>query len=95
MIAYDIFELAKDLKKAGINEAAADAIVKFEKAKDDNINNNLITKEDLKTEIALVRKDLKTEIALVRKDIKWMICIGGAYMSITIGLLVYIIQKIN
>jgi len=44
---YDIFELAKDLKKAGVNDDAINAQVKFEKAKDENFNNTLATKKDL------------------------------------------------
>lgn len=47
-ITYDIFELAKDLKKSKISEDAIDAIVKFEKAKDEAILNNLVTKQDLR-----------------------------------------------
>ena len=47
-VAYDIFELAKDLKKSKISEDAIDAIVKFEKAKDEALLNNLVTKQDLR-----------------------------------------------
>jgi len=60
-IKYDIIELAKDLKAAGVNEKAIDAQVKFEKAKEENSNDTLVTKKDLKSEIDLVRKDLTIE----------------------------------
>ena len=45
---YDIFELAKDLKKSKIPEEAIDALIKFEKAKDEATLNTLATKLDIK-----------------------------------------------
>jgi hypothetical protein len=46
---YDIFELAKGLKDANIPEEAINAFVKFEKAKDESMINNLATKNDVVT----------------------------------------------
>jgi hypothetical protein len=60
-ITYDIFELAKDLEKAGIAKEGIEAIVKFEKAKDEANLNALATKDD----ILLIRKDM----AIVKRDI--------------------------
>ena len=51
---YDIFELAKDLKEANISEKAIDAIVKFERTKEQTNNDNLATKKDL----AIVKRDI-------------------------------------
>ena len=48
-ITYDIFELAKDLEKAGIAKDGIEAIVKFEKAKDEVFNKSLATKDDIIT----------------------------------------------
>lgn len=59
-ITYDIFELAKDLKKSKIPDDAIDALIKFEKAKDESLLSNLATKQDLKYEIELVRKDIES-----------------------------------
>lgn len=81
-ITYSIFELAKDLKAAGINEAATDAIVKFEKAKDDAINDILVTKSDL-----------KNSTTLLQRDIAWIKSIGGVGLGIIISLLIYLVQK--
>ena len=83
---YDIFELAKELKEAVINEKATNAIVKFEKAKDDAINNDIVAK------IEASRIDIKKDIKLSRY--KTLIWLGGAIISgfvSTIGILGYLI----
>ena len=55
---YDIFELAKDLKKAKVSQEEIDAFVKFEKTKDEVVANTLATKKDLSHEIALAKRDI-------------------------------------
>ncbi len=55
IITYDIFQLAKDLKKSKIPDEAIDALIKFEKAKDEAMLDTLATKHD----IELLQKDLK------------------------------------
>jgi len=55
IITYDIFQLAKDLKKSKIPDDAIDALIKFEKAKDEAMLDTLATKHD----IELIQKDLK------------------------------------
>ena len=47
-VAYDIFELAKDLKEANVSEKEINAFIKFEKAKDEATLNTLATKLDIK-----------------------------------------------
>jgi hypothetical protein len=59
---YDIFELAKDLKKAGVKDAVIDAQVKFEKSKDEAMLNTLVTKQVLKYEMDYIY--IKTVITL-------------------------------
>jgi hypothetical protein len=48
-MVYDIFDLAKDLKKAGVKDEIIDAQIKFEKAKDEAMINTLATKGDVAT----------------------------------------------
>ena len=55
---YDIFDLAQDLKKANVPQEQIDALIKFEKAKDETITKTLATKED----ILAAKNDLKKEI---------------------------------
>lgn len=78
-ITYDIFELAKDLKKAGINEAATDAIVKFEKTKDEAHLNTLATKKDLND--LEIRIELKIE-KTYNKTIIWLSSVIGLATTI-------------
>ena len=65
-IAYDIFDLAKDLKEANVSEKEIDALIKFEKAKDEHLLNNLATKKDIED----LKISTKHDIALVQKDIQ-------------------------
>ena len=55
---YDIFELAKDLKKSKIPEEAIDALIKFEKAKDEGMLDTLVTKQDFKKDLSIVKRDI-------------------------------------
>lgn len=77
---YDIFELAKDLKKAGVNDAVIDAQVKFEKAKDEAMLNTLATKNDLRQEIDIVKKDI----------IIWLGGINTALAGVIIAVMAYL-----
>jgi hypothetical protein len=78
---YDIFELAKDLKKAGINEAATDAIVKFEKTKNEAYLNTLVTKKD--------SNDLKKDMQIMRRDIIiWL----GSINTVLAGIIIAVIS---
>jgi hypothetical protein len=80
-ITYDIFELAKDLKKAGINEAATDAIVKFEKTKNEAYLNTLVTKKD--------SNDLKKDMQIMRRDIIiWL----GSINTVLAGIIIAVIS---
>jgi hypothetical protein len=74
-ITYDIFQLSKDLKKANISDDAIDAIVKFEKSKEENNDYKLATKVDLSHEIAIVKRDI----------IIWLGCINTALAGIIIS----------
>lgn len=65
-VAYDIFELAKDLKEANVSEKQIDALIKFEKAKDEHLLNNLATKKDIED----LKVATKTDISLIQRDIE-------------------------
>ncbi len=58
IITYDIFQLAKDLKKSKIPEEAIDALIKFEKAKDEGMLDTLVTKQDFKKDLSIVKRDI-------------------------------------
>jgi predicted RNA methylase len=61
---YDIFELAKDLKEAGVNDKVINAQVKFEKAKEENINAQVKfekAKDELLNDTLVTKKDLTIE----------------------------------
>lgn len=99
-IAYDIFELAKDLKEANVSEKEINAFVKFEKAKDEHLLNNLATKKDIedlkvstKHDIALVQKDIKALETSLKKDIMWIKTIGGLFGSIILGALGILLSR--
>jgi len=92
---YDIFEYAKDLKKAGVPEAQIEAQVKFEKAKDDIIHGNSVTRHD----IELVQKDIESvrkEIESAKKDtIIWLSGIIGTIVTFGPVLSKYLLRLIN
>lgn len=67
-IAYDILELADNLKKAGVKDEIIQAQVKYEKARDIALKDDLATKHD---------------IELLRKDITW-IKVGGSVLGVVI-----------
>lgn len=90
-IAYDIFELAKDLKEANVSEKEINAFVKFEKAKDEHLLNNLSTKKDIEDLKVSTKKDLEISIAIVKRDI--IICLGAintALAGIIIAIMAYL-----
>jgi hypothetical protein len=69
-IAYDIFELAKDLKEANVSEKEINAFVKFEKAKDEHLLNNLSTKKDIEDLKVSTKKDIEDLKVSTKKDIE-------------------------
>ncbi len=69
-IAYDIFELAKDLKEANVSEKKINAFVKFEKAKDEHLLNNLATKKDIEDLKVSTKKDIEDLKVSTKKDIE-------------------------
>lgn len=75
---YDIFELAKDLKKAGVNDDVIEAQVKFEKSKDEAMLNTLATKHD---------------IALILKDLIWFKVIGSVLGTIILSALTVLLNR--
>lgn len=79
-VAYDIFDLAKDLKEANVPEKAIDAYVKFQKSKCEVLLNNLTTKNELERPIAIVKRDI-------------IICLGAintALAGIIIAIMAYL-----
>ena len=68
MVTYtiDTHETVRQFVAAGIPDKQAEAIV----AAISRVDSEVVTKADLKQEIAAVRADLKQEIAAVRADLK-------------------------
>lgn len=84
---YDIFELAKDLKKAGVNDAVIDAQVKFEKAKDEAMLNTLVTKQDFKHGFELM--DAKID-SIYNKTVITLGIINVATIGIAVAIISYL-----
>ena len=87
---YDIFELAEDLKKAGVNEAAIKAQIKFEKAKDEVFTTTLATKKDIEDLKIATKKDL--ELALKDQLLKLCYIMGGMSLAV-ITILDFLLKK--
>ncbi|MEI8054522.1 MAG: hypothetical protein WCH10_00770 [bacterium] len=96
---FDIFQFAKNLQKAGVNESQVEAQVEFAKAQvefvkeqtdaiNDLIYGNLATKQDI--------KELDLKIELVRKDIVNMgyrtVIATGGMISVGVAILGFLIK---
>ncbi|CAL7961348.1 conserved hypothetical protein [Gammaproteobacteria bacterium] len=96
---FDIFQFAKNLQKAGVNEGQVEAQVEFAKAQiefikeqtdtiNDLIDGSLATKQDI--------KELDLKIELVRKDIASMgyktIIATGGMVSVGVAILGFLIK---
>ena len=72
-VAFDTHSHVKRLIGAGLTEAQAEAVVETVKPSTEMPDvSQLATKDELRTEVALLRSDLKTEVAALRGDIRSM-----------------------
>lgn len=86
---YDIFELAKDLKKAGVKDNIIEAQIKFEKAKDEAILNTLVTKKDLEYGFGLMDAKINS---IYNKTVITLGIINVATIGIAVAIIGYLIK---
>lgn len=93
-IAFDTFQYAKDLKKAGFTEIQVETHVKYAKEQANNIseliNDDLATKKDIKElELRIELSEERTNKNIAKMGYKTIVVLGGMLGSmLAIGVIV-------
>ncbi|MFN3076438.1 MAG: DUF1640 domain-containing protein [Alphaproteobacteria bacterium] len=94
-LAIDTFKIVKRLKDVGFTESQAEAVTDVLREAREADLQDLVTKGDLKSEVALLRSDLKAEMSETKAEMmKWMIGALGLQTLVILGGLAALIKLV-